>query len=266
MLAHLAVGGELRADPRAYEATQKRHGEYYLRLVARRAEEINTPRMRDVMAELNGEIDNLRLAWEWAVTNRRADILHQIGRTVWILLEVRALYREGEEIFRRAAQMAQTLRSEPSVDRQLSDRLWAHMTTHQAYFTHRQMRPVESRRLVEPAIALLRQLDDPLTLQQALFTHGSASWFHGDHEDAVVDYRAGLIIANQLQTPYLLSFHNVFLGVTLYEVGQYEESFHHLSLGVHYARQFGDPRSLSFALSFLNRTAFDALVTELLRP
>ncbi|MFN8444736.1 MAG: helix-turn-helix domain-containing protein [Caldilineaceae bacterium] len=246
---------QLRTHPSDYEAAQKRHADYYLGLVAQRAKLISTERMREVMAELNGEIDNLRLAWDWAVANRQAAILHQIGMTMWIFLEVRAFYREGEEIFRRAAQMAQKLRSDPSVDRPLSDLLWAHMTTHQAYFTHRQVRPVESRRLVEPALALLRQLDDPFTLQQALFTHGGSSWFHGDLEDAVADYRAGLVIANQLQMPYLLSFHNVFLGVLLYEVGQYEESYQHLSLGVRHARQFGDPRSLSFAMSYLNRTA-----------
>jgi predicted ATPase/transcriptional regulator with XRE-family HTH domain len=246
---------QLRTLPSEYAATQSRQAEYYLGLMAGRAAEINTARMREVMAELYTEIDNLRLAWEWAVSQRRADLLQQVGMTMWIFLEVRTLYREGEELFRRAAQMAQALRNDPQVDRQDSDRLWAHMTTHQAYFTHRQVRPVESRRLVEPALALLRQLDEPVILQQALFTHGGASWFHGDLDDAVADYRAGLMIANQLQTPYLLSFHNVFLGVMLYEVGQYAESFHHLCLGVHHARQFGDPRSLSFALSYLNRTA-----------
>jgi len=175
--------------------------------------------------------------------------------TMWIFLEVRTLYQEGEELFRRAAQMAQALRRDPAVDRPLSDQVWAHMLTHQAYFTHRQVRPVEALRLVEPALAFLRQADDPFTLQQALFTHGGASWFHGNAEDAVADYRAGLVLANQLQTPYLLSFHNVFLGVTLYEVGQYTDSFHHLRLGVEHARRFGDPRSLSFALTYLNRTA-----------
>ena len=246
---------QLRVDPNRAEAAQRRHGEYYLGLVAASAAEINTPRMREVMADLNSEIDNLRLAWDWAVTNRRAELLHHIGMTMWIFLEVRTLYREGEELFRRAAEMAQTLRNDPTVDRRLSDQLWAHMTVHQAYFTHRQVRPVESRRLVEPALALLRQLGDPMTLQQALFTHGGASWFHGDHADGVADYREGLVIANQLQTPYLLSFHNVFLGALSYEVGQYAESFHHLTVGVSHARRFGDPRSLSFALSYLNRTA-----------
>lgn len=246
---------QLRSTPSIYEATQQRHGAYYFGLVGDRAAAVNTALMRDVMAEFNAEIDNLRQAWNWAVTQRRGDLLHTIGMTMWIFLEVRTLYREGEELFRRAAQMAQTLRSDPTVDRHLSDQLWAHMVTHQAYFTHRQVRPVESLRLVEPALALLRQVDDPFTLQQALFTHGGASWFHGNLDDAVADYRAGLVLANQLQTPYLLSFHNVFLGVIFYEVGQYTDSFHHLNLGVEHARRFGDPRSLSFALTYLNRTA-----------
>lgn len=246
---------QLRSTPSTDAATQQRHGAYYLGLVGDRAAAISTTRMREVMAELNAEIDNLRQAWDWAVTKQRGDLLHAIGMTMWIFLEVRTLYREGEELFRRAAQMAQTLRSDPTVDRHSSDQVWAHMLTHQAYFTHRQVRPVESLRLVEPALAFLRQSDDPFTLQQALFTHGGASWFHGNLDDAVADYRAGLVLANQLQTPYLLSFHNVFLGVLLYEVGQYTDSFHHLRLGVEHARRFGDPRSLSFALTYLNRTA-----------
>lgn len=223
---------QLRTMPVLSAATQQRHGEYYLHLLAARSEAINSVESRAVSDELNADIDNLRLAWDWAVINRKADLLQQIGFTMWIFLEKRALYREGEELFRRAAQMAETLRHEPATDRQLADLLWAHMTAHQGYFTFRQLRPVAASRLCAPVLTLLRQMAAPLILQQALFAHGGASWFHGDFAAAVADFQEGLALANQLQIPYLIGLHHVFLGATLYEVGEYAASFHYLSEGV----------------------------------
>ncbi len=104
---------------------------------------------------------------------------------MWIFLEVQNYYREGEELFGRAAQIANSLRGESGGDRKGCDILFGHMTTHQAYFFHRQVHPRQALTLLEPVLALLRQHDDLLTLSQSLWTHGSASWFYGDFAAAV---------------------------------------------------------------------------------
>lgn len=83
-------------------------------------------------------------------------------------MEMRAAYAEAIALYRRAAQMAQ---GADSAEMKL---LWAQITAHQAYFTSRQMRPVEAKALAEPAIVLLWQQAAPMMLQQALLAHGCA--------------------------------------------------------------------------------------------
>ena len=49
-----------------------RHGQYYAALLERRGAAFKGPEQPAVVAELMAELANMRLAWEWAATHRRA--------------------------------------------------------------------------------------------------------------------------------------------------------------------------------------------------
>lgn len=243
------------------EQTRRLHGEFYCRWVAAQSDGIGDQRQRTTIDELQREIDNIRLAWDWAVQTRRGDLLYPMGRVIWIFCEIQNYYGEGEALFARAAAMAQALRSEPNAEqndaaaRKFRDILFGRMTTHQAYFVLRQVRPREAITLLAPALTVLRQHDDHHTLSQCLWTHGRASWVHGDFDTAAANFRAGLVIAEQLQFPNLLALYHTFLGISLGEVGEYANAYQHLQQALTFARQLREPRSTALAITYLHQTA-----------
>lgn len=245
----------LRENPADAVQSALRHGEYYCRWVAEQSVAIADQRQHATLHELRGDIDNLRLAWDWAVDAQRGDLLYPIGRAMWIFFELQNYYQEGEARFGRAAQMAQTLSSATTSERKANDLLFGRMTTHQAYFVARQVRLRVALTLLAPALAVLRQYDDQHTLSQALWTYGRASWLHGDFAAALANLREGLVLANQLQFPNLLALYHTFLGAVLYDVGDYTDSYQHLQRALAAARITGEPRSTALCISYLHATA-----------
>lgn len=259
------VAERLRLNLADAAQTAQRHGEYYCTWVAEQSVAIGDQRQAATINELRGEIDNLRLAWDWAVQARRGDLLYPIGRAMWIFFELQNYYQEGEERFGRAAQMAQSLAKHTEVERKANDLLLGRMTTHQAYFVARQVRLRAALTLLAPALALLRQYDDHHTLSQALWTHGRASWMHGDFAEALANFREGLILATQLQFPNLLALYHTFLGAVLYDVGEYTTSYEHLQQALRFARQLAEPRSTALSISYLHYTALALARSEEVR-
>ncbi|MCB0195484.1 MAG: helix-turn-helix domain-containing protein, partial [Anaerolineae bacterium] len=58
----------LAAAPDQQTATQDRHADFYLNLIKIREPALKSDRQKEIIAELSANIDNIRTAWNWAVT------------------------------------------------------------------------------------------------------------------------------------------------------------------------------------------------------
>jgi hypothetical protein len=67
----------LQGDPRQSEALHNRHCAYYARLLAAYGEQLKGDEMGSALAALSAERDNVRVAWDWAVSHRRVEELNQ---------------------------------------------------------------------------------------------------------------------------------------------------------------------------------------------
>jgi hypothetical protein len=56
------------------------------------------------LAEIDREIENVRLAWRWLVAQERVDALEQCLETLFMFYDLRGWLKEGEEAFRLAAE------------------------------------------------------------------------------------------------------------------------------------------------------------------
>lgn len=64
-----------RAHRTEFEAAQERHARYYLRLLADRRLASTHPEIGRVMQEIQIDLENVGVAWRWAVAHDRADLL-----------------------------------------------------------------------------------------------------------------------------------------------------------------------------------------------
>jgi len=76
------AAAHLEAGSNEYAATRDRHAAFYLELVQRRENDLKRARHKTVIYELVAEIDNLRMAWDWAATQARLGRL--APRAAWV--------------------------------------------------------------------------------------------------------------------------------------------------------------------------------------
>lgn len=65
----------------------EQHSRYYCKFLHQRELDLKGPRYETAIAEIDAEIDNVRLAWKWATTNRRVRLLQQATFTLCHFLD-----------------------------------------------------------------------------------------------------------------------------------------------------------------------------------
>ena len=84
--------------------THTRHAHYYLTFIQEREAALRGECSVDALGEIQGEIGNVRGAWEWAVSQSEIDLLHQSAPTLANFYNRSGLFKEGETVFRHATE------------------------------------------------------------------------------------------------------------------------------------------------------------------
>jgi predicted ATPase/DNA-binding CsgD family transcriptional regulator/tetratricopeptide (TPR) repeat protein/DNA-binding XRE family transcriptional regulator len=82
--------------------TQERHAAYYAALLHARLPALRGAGRPAAWAEISPDMDNVRQAWEWAVTNVRPHLIHQMARSLRSIYEDAGWLREGMAAFAHA--------------------------------------------------------------------------------------------------------------------------------------------------------------------
>lgn len=247
------AAAKLQTDATDERNTRRAHAHHYLALLQQYGPLLTSHQQKRALQQLTVELGNIRQAWEWSVVNGEIDLLRQVAWTYWYFFELRNYFQEGEQTFRWAqTQLQQQL---TDTEKPAVAILWGHLVTHQAFFTFRRGHPDAALHLLDAALPILRRHDDPAALADALWAQGAIGWVVGAFDLAATALRAALAISQQTRLHWQLAVNHMFLGIVLHEQGDYLAAEHDLSIGLHLARQLGDPRPISFATSFLSRTA-----------
>jgi predicted ATPase/DNA-binding SARP family transcriptional activator len=90
---------KLALDPNSLEATNERHCIWYCNALERWGMRLQGPEMQQAVAELKSDLNNARLAWEWATEKRQASYLYASAQG-WFIFFVRQMRpEEGETLF-----------------------------------------------------------------------------------------------------------------------------------------------------------------------
>jgi tetratricopeptide (TPR) repeat protein len=128
------------------------HATYYAAFLASREAPLRGIDQKQVLIEIRAEVDNIRVAWDWAVTRGRLDEIERSQATLARFCRLRGWYREGEALFSRAAQ---TL-SGTQEDR--TRLLRGKLLLQQGRFTNLLGKETEADRLQEASLAIFREL------------------------------------------------------------------------------------------------------------
>jgi len=106
------AAGQLQDHPEEAAAVAARHSGYYLGFLARRTADIKGGRQQTALAEIAAEIDNVRLAWSFAVDHADTAALSAAAECFWLFSEFRGVLYEGEAAFRQALEALTAVRAQ----------------------------------------------------------------------------------------------------------------------------------------------------------
>ncbi|HXF63107.1 MAG TPA: tetratricopeptide repeat protein, partial [Caldilineaceae bacterium] len=280
---------QLAANPAQRENAQARHGAYYLRFLQERDAALQDERQQRALAELHPEMENIRAAWEWAVSRRSLAFVHQAAESLFVCYWLQSRYQEGLESFRlavgqlqgslppddstlalvqaRAGAFYAALGHTQDASRLLKQSLMTarHRQDHQAaafclaYLSEvadwRDPQATPSR-FLEESLALSRELGDQKGAAVALFRLSEHATYLGDYPKAQRLAQESLALCRLLGRKDRIAYALDKLGFAEFCSGDYAQAARDYREGYALFRELGDRLGMALTLGGLGWTAW----------
>jgi predicted ATPase/DNA-binding XRE family transcriptional regulator len=234
--------------------TQNHHSKYYLTSFSQADARMRSPAQREALAEWTAEMDNIRVAWNWAITQSDFGLIEETLRAFAMLYETRGLYREGLDMLGRAIDGLELAYGPSPADRTVQVAL-GHLLTNRALLTFRLGRHVDAQAMLERSLEILRPLNDARYLVEPITYLGVVMALTGDYAralDLVAEAREkALAVGDQIFAATSLSLHANYSRLT----GQSGDHHARLQAAVAEWRAVGDPRFIAYGLNFFGQSA-----------
>lgn len=250
----------LRAEPQEENIAHKKHAEYHLFLLQGSEPALRSHLQKETLAELALEIDNIRAAWDFAITNSEIDLLRRATGPLYYFYELHQYFQEAEALYRHGVEMVHSCIAQLDANASFAERsrlegALGDMLAHQAFFLFRKGQNREAADLYLQSIALLRPLEERYVLTYTLVHYGILCWTVGDLQDAMVYLQEGLPLSTTLEHPWLHAVALAFLGTTLHDQGNYEEAYERFLSAVSICDRMRDPYITLLIGTMFSRTA-----------
>jgi predicted ATPase/DNA-binding SARP family transcriptional activator/Tfp pilus assembly protein PilF len=249
--------------------THTHHAHYYLTFIQERETVLMGERSVDALGEIQGEIGNLRAAWEWAVTQREIDLLHQSASTLAYFYNRTGLFQEGEAVFRKASEhlfgKGENALAPLSPDHHTPRLLFARLQLEQARFLFGLGKYEHVPEHAQSAITLAAACQDRAIEAQANLFQGYVLHNQGKRQQARVCFERALSLAGEglkhshpsAGDQQRLRLHEVeanslnSLAMVSRRLGHYDEAERYLEGSLRAARDADDLAGQSRALNGL---------------
>lgn len=235
----------LKTDPEAYTEAYRRVSDYYLNLLQAQERALRGPQQSQALANLSTEIDNIRLAWDWAVDHGCLETVAEAARALTWFYELHGWYQEGQDVF---AQSAETLSSgnDPRL-RAIRGQLLASS----GFFLTRAGLHEQACTALEDSLGLLREAGKPIPLADALAYLGGFLLRTGDYGRMEAAFSESIALSRAAGYDWNVASCLSTWATALLTLGKLDQAvtFFREALGLW--RKVGDPRSIAFALTFL---------------
>jgi len=248
---HLARSLEGQSETRA------RHGKYYLAYFSQADGRLRSSAQQETLAELIVEMDNFRVAWDWAVTHSKFILLEQTMRTFFRLYDTLGWYQDGLDTLDRALVAIETSHVRSQSDRTTQVTL-GHLLAVRSWLAYRLANYGQAQKMLDHSLEILRPLNEPHVLVESITYLGRVMEMTGNYARALELYSEGLELATAIDDQWFkavcLTLHTALVGLTLGTL-KAELTIERLQSAVADWRLIGDPRLIALTLDFLSRSA-----------
>ncbi len=241
---------QLLNHPEEHIATQARHGSYFLTQFARADARLRSSAQRETLAELTDDMDNFRVAWGWAVAHGEFSLIEQTNRTLAYFYDIRGWLQEGIDTFGNAVTKLEI--SSPDKVNQIA---LGHTLASRSVLESRLGLYEQARVGLERSLEILRPLNEPRVLVEAITLLGNVMEFTGDYARASKLYTEGLEVATTIGDRWFAALCLTCLigldGITTMMVKP-EDTYERFQSVVADWRAIGDPRFTAIGLNIFS--------------
>lgn len=229
----------------------QRHSDYYCQLLRQQEPDLHGVRQEKVVVELSADLENIRMAWQWAVARRDVAKLAAALTPLFHLYDTLSRFLEGEQLFREAAQRLSWDSPDPFEVMTL-----AHLQARQGWFTFHLGQHKESLRLLTRSLAHLRE--QTTTGPELIFCLnylGAIMRHQGKYEEATRYLQEARQLAEAQSDRYGASVSLNTLGQTAYLQEDFALARDYCQEALRLKREIGDRRGMFYSLTYLGRVA-----------
>ncbi len=238
---------QLTQDDELAAKTAEKHSRYYLHWFVQQDQELKSARQAKTLVEINRAIDNLRLAWKWATTQRSSAVLDPVIPVFWLYYEYRRLFNEPIAMLQAAVACFQ-----PEVDRNEASLItFAHLLGTLGYFHLRVGNLSAACREVTHSLTLLRPFPATSALASVLLQGGVIFHTIGEFERGIALLQEALAIHQQRQDIWNMGVCYMFLGNAKLIQNEYGEALAYFTQSYQHVRTVGDRFEQASVLAFL---------------
>ncbi|UCH25958.1 MAG: tetratricopeptide repeat protein [Trueperaceae bacterium] len=246
-LLRVSAGGRYDRHPLLYQYTQEKlaerseeqgqarekHGKYFLRFVQQRKEALLRVRHEDVLMEVEEELENIRVAWRWAVDTRQRKDLIETGFLLRSYCEARGRFQLADELFSYAVDGL----SEASADDHLA---LGFLLLERAWIGFRLGSYQQALMDAERSLVLLRPLKEARGILHGLNTLGAVARRTGDYQGSRRYFLEGLELAKAKREVATAAVFLSNLGPLEQELGNPEQAGRYLQEALSLFRESGN--------------------------
>jgi predicted ATPase/DNA-binding NarL/FixJ family response regulator/DNA-binding XRE family transcriptional regulator len=239
-------------EPDAVNATYTRHCAYYARRLADLRDDLLSTAMHHAATEAAAELENVRLAWGWAVQQCDQRALAQMGQSLQVLCEVRGLFAESVALFEAAVRaLRRVLEAEATTGQPLDPErtlTLGQLLSLSGIRLARVGRFAEAREQLLEGFALQEQREDLLVATGTLTWLGYLAYVLGAYDEAREWLTRSIALARAHGSSFFEGASQTFLALVAQAQGKADEARAVGQAGVDTRRRSGHPRGLAMGL------------------
>ncbi|HEX3723615.1 MAG TPA: BTAD domain-containing putative transcriptional regulator, partial [Nitrolancea sp.] len=242
----------LRDAGEQYACTRQAHCHYFVDFLDRCETQLKGSGQEAALREIVPEIENLRLAWDWAVEHRASHELGICCRAVWLFFEITGRFEEWNTLFEDAIK---ALESETGAEPEIA---LARLLIRHGACNVRLGVFEGARHALDRSISILRQYDVPNELAFALNLAAVVAHMNDAFDQEQNLLRESLTLFQQAGDRWGTAYSLNDLGLVTHLLGNAEEAGRLLVESLEIASTNGDKRGMAFALNNLGTIAYQS--------
>jgi predicted ATPase/transcriptional regulator with XRE-family HTH domain len=202
---------KLAADPAMEYEAHQHHSMYYAALLQEALPRLESSDQAATLREMDAELGNLRLAWEWAIAQHDFAALRAMGWSMWIVYEMRSRVQEVAALFHQATEALRAVGTGLVMAPELRQILGVMLTWHGWAFS-RSGEVTAASELLREGAALLAEDERELAMMGTLGFLGMTLRQLGRFAEARAVVERNLALLRPRGVSFMLAMNTIYLG------------------------------------------------------